>query len=85
MKSVVVAIKTERKGPMNDAEFLNYCKDVEKVCSEFKTVAASMKRLGLLSSYRQYELELFIQRNEHYLKDHRKTCQVIEAKQIKEA
>lgn len=84
MKHSVVLTKTERKGSMNDAEFLNYCNDVKIAFSKFKDAAIMMKKLGLLSPYRQYELELFIQRNEHYLKDHEKTRQIIEAKQFKE-
>jgi hypothetical protein len=52
--------------------------------SKFKDAAISMKKLGLLSPYRQYELELFIQRNEHYMKDYERTRQTIEAKQYME-
>jgi hypothetical protein len=85
MKHSVVTTKAETPKSMDDKEFFDRCQNVEKVFTEFKNVAISMKKLGLLSTYRQYELELFIQRNEHYLKGLQSTRCAIENKPIKEA
>lgn len=54
---------------MNEDQFVAYSVDVLTAFKDFKKACIRLKELGMLSKYRQYELDLFIQRNNHYAKE----------------
>lgn len=51
---------------MSADQLVTYAKDVISACNEFENASIKLKELGLLSQYREYELDLFIKRNKHY-------------------
>lgn len=75
--------KQKSKTGFNEIEFYKHSKEVLAAIEDFKKASIRLKEVGLLSSsYRQHELDLFIQRNNHYAKEFKAAIEKYDLKKV---